>query len=215
MKQTQVRTILLVFVMICYSPLFAQKDYLRHEFSFHAGYGNMVYGVPGLTLPTHSYDRELSQGVNWDLQYSFRPRKHFVIGAIYSGFSSKGSHPEGSDHVWVHFIGPQIGACSVSTQRWQIRVTGSPGVVFFRDHSKVFGKPRNTKANTVGFLTNVNAGYRLTSHLGIGMQVQYLASGLFSMRSKYHGETITVKFDDDSNSSLSRLNVSAGLSYYF
>lgn len=216
MNQTQIRTIILfMFMMICHSPLFSQKEFQRHEFSFHSGYGNMVYGVPGLTLPTHSYDRKLSQGVNWDLQYHFRPLRHFVIGAIYSGFSSKGSHPEGSDHVWVHFIGPQIGVCNVSTERWQMRITGGPGGVIFRDNSKVFGKPRNTKANSIGFLFNASTAYKLSSHLGIGMEIQYLASGLVSMRSQYHGETIRVDFDESANSSLSRLNINAGLSYYF
>ena len=215
MNQTQVRTILFVFVMICYSPLFSQKDFQRHELSFHSGYGNMVYGVPGLTLPTHSYDRKLCQGVNWDLQYHFRPLRHFVIGAIYSGFSSQDSHLEGSDHVWVHFIGPQVGVCNLSTSRWHMRITGSPGVALFRNNSKVFEKSRKTKANTVGFLFNASTAYKLTPHLGIGMEVQYLASGLESMRSRYHGETIRVNFDDDTNSSLSRLNINAGLSYYF
>lgn len=215
MNQTQVRAILFMLVIVCQSPLFSQRDFQRHELAFHTGYGNMVYGVPGLTLPTHSYDRELSQGVNWDLQYYFRPRKHFVIGAIYSGFSSKGNHPEGADHIWVHFIGPQIGVCNISTERWQMRITGGPGGVIFRDKSRVFDKPRNTKANSIGFLANISTSYKLTPHLGIGMEIQYMASGLVSMRSRYHNQTVTVNFDDEANSSLSRLNISAGLSYYF
>lgn len=215
MNQTLVRSILIVFLIICHSPLFSQKDFQRHEFSFHTGYGNMVYGVPGLTLPTHSYDRKLSQGINWDIQYNYRPLKRFVIGAIYTSFSSKGSHEEGSDHVRVHFIGPQIGVCNVSTDRWQMRITGSPGLTLFRNNSKVFEKTRNTKANTVGLLFNASTSYKISSHFGIGVELQYLISGLASMRSRYHGETITVSFDNDDNSSLSRLNMSAGLSYYF
>ena len=110
MNQTLIKAILLLiaFTLSCHTLLFSQRDFERHEFSFHAGYGVMFHHPPTLTLSTHSYQRTLAQGVSWDGQYNFRPLKRFVFGGIYSGFSSKGSHPEGNDHLWVHFIGTQI-----------------------------------------------------------------------------------------------------------
>ena len=104
MKRTLIKAILLFIVLTCHSSLFAQRDFKRHEFTFHAGYGVMLHNPPSLTLTTHSYQRDLAQGVSWNGQYTFRPLKRFVFGAIYSGFSSKGSHPEGKDHLWTHFI---------------------------------------------------------------------------------------------------------------
>lgn len=215
MKQKSARTILLLFTMLCHTSLFSQKEFQRHEFSAHTGYGNMVSGVPGLTLTTHSYGRKMQQGVNWDLQYQFRPLKHMTVGMVYSGFSSQGSHPEGNDHVWVHFIGPQIGVCNVSTNHWQMRIGVGPGGVFFRDNSQVFDKPRTATAKSIGFLANVNTSYKLTPHLGIGIGIQYMYSGLISMKTRYHNETTRVFFDEEANSMLSRLNINAGLSYYF
>ena len=101
MNQTPVKAILLLIALTlsCHTPLFSQRDFERHEFSFHAGYGVMFHHPPTLTLSTHSYQRTLAQGVSWDGQYNFRPLKRFVFGGIYSGFSSKGSHPEGKDHL--------------------------------------------------------------------------------------------------------------------
>ena len=129
MNQTPIKAILLliVFTLSCHTPLFSQRDFERHEFSFHAGYGVMFHNPPTLTLSTHSYQRTLAQGVSWDGQYHFRPLKRFIFGGIYTGFSSKGSHPEGKDHLWVHFIGTQIGMCNANTKHWQIRVTTGPG----------------------------------------------------------------------------------------
>ena len=118
MNQTLIKAILLLiaFTLSCHTLLFSQRDFERHEFSFHAGYGVMFHHPPTLTLSTHSYQRTLAQGVSWDGQYNFRPLKRFVFGGIYSGFSSKGSHPEGKDHLWVHFIGTQIGMCNANTK---------------------------------------------------------------------------------------------------
>lgn len=123
MNQTPVKAILLliVFTLSCHTRLFSQRDFERHEFSFHAGYGVMFHNPPTLTLSTHSYQRTLAQGVSWDGQYHFRPLKRFIFGGIYTGFSSKGSHLEGKDHLWIHFIGTQIGMCNANTKHWQIR----------------------------------------------------------------------------------------------
>lgn len=215
MSRTQIRTILLLIAMICHAPLFSQKNFEKHEFSFHVGHGNMFNDTPTLTLGSDSYQRELAKGVSWDGQYNFRPVKRLLIGAIYSGFSSQGSHPEGSDHLWINFIGTQIGLSNANTKHWQIRMGAGPGLVFLRNNSEVFGKSRRVKAKSVGLLINSNATYKLTSNLGIGIGVQYMISGLARMKVRYHDETHTVWFDDNYDSDLSRLNISAGLSYYF
>ena len=73
MNQTLIKAILLLiaFTLSCHTPLFSQRDFERHEFSFHAGYGVMFHHPPTLTLSTHSYQRTLAQGVSWDGQYNF------------------------------------------------------------------------------------------------------------------------------------------------
>ena len=188
MNQTLIKAILLLiaFTLSCHTPLFSQRDFERHEFSFHAGYGVMFHHPPTLTLSTHSYQRTLAQGVSWDGQYNFRPLKRFVFGGIYSGFSSKGSHPEGKDHLWVHFIGTQIGMCNANTKHWQIRVT-----------------------------TNANLTYKLNPNLGVSLGVQYMYSELLRMRTHYHGERVIVKLDGNDDTNLTRINFTTGLSYYF
>lgn len=218
MRRTRRKTILLLAAVISLiSPafLFAQRDFERHEFSFHAGYGNLVNDTPGLTLLTHDYERDVAQGISWDAQYLFRPFKRFIFGAFYTGFSSKGSHPEGKDHLWINFAGPQIGLSNANTKNWQIRGSVSPGLAFFRNNSEVFGKSRRVKGWSIGLLLNSNATYKLTPSLGVGIGMQYLMSGLFRTRVHYHGETILVRLYNGQPSELSRLNITAGFSYYF
>ena len=207
--------LLIAFTLSCHTLLFSQRDFERHEFSFHAGYGVMFHHPPTLTLSTHSYQRTLAQGVSWDGQYNFRPLKRFVFGGIYSGFSSKGSHPEGKDHLWVHFIGTQIGMCNANTKHWQIRVTTGPGGVILRNNSEVFGKTRKVKAFTIGLLTNANLTYKLNPNLGVSLGVQYMYSELLRIRTHYHGERVIVKLDGNNDTNLTRINFTTGLSYYF
>lgn len=215
MNQALIKTVLFFIILAFHAPLFSQRNFERHEFSFHAGYGNMLNGTPTLTMDTHSYQRKLAQGVSWDGQYHFRPLKRFIFGVTYSGFSSKGSHPEGKDHLSIHFIGTQIGMCNANTKHWQIRAGIGPGGVFLRNNSQVFGKTRKVTAKSIGLLSNINATYKLTPQLGIGLGVQYLVSGLFRMKTHYHGETLSVRFGDGQDADLSRLNIVTGLSYYF
>lgn len=139
----------------------------------------------------------------------------FVFGGIYSGFSSKGSHPEGKDHLWVHFIGTQIGMCNANTKHWQIRVTTGPGGVILRNNSEVFGKARKVRAFTIGLLTNANLTYKLNPNLGVSLGVQYMYSELLRMRTHYHGEKVIVKLDGNADANLTRINITSGLSYYF
>ena len=217
MNQTPVIAILLliVFTLSCHTRLFSQRDFERHEFSFHAGYGVMFHNPPTLTLSTHSYQRTLAQGVSWDGQYHFRPLKRFIFGGIYTGFSSKGSHLEGKDHLWIHFIGTQIGMCNANTKHWQIRVTTGPGGVILRNNSEVFGNTRKVRAFTIGLLTNANLTYKLNSNLGVSLGVQYMYSELLRIRTYYHEEKVTVKLNSNDDVNLTRLNITTGLSYYF
>ena len=215
MNQTQLKTILLLVAMVCCTPLFSQKDFKQREFSFHAGYGNILNGTPGLTLVTHSYQRKLAQGISWDGQYNYQPFKYFIVGFIYSGFSSKGSHPEGSDHLWINFIAPQIGGYIINNKQWQIRLTTGGGMLFYRNNSRVFDKRRTALAKGLGLLIDGSATYKLSPHIGVGMEIQYLFAGLPYLYSHYHGEKIRVTFDGENKGDLSRLNISAGISFYF
>lgn len=209
-------TAMLSFMVAFYLPSAAQeKNFPQHEFFAHAGYGNLVKGASALTLSTHSYERKLSEGVNWDTEYRFRPLRHLALGLIYSGFSSKGSHAEGSDHLFIHYIAPQISMYAIATPQWQLSLGVGIGKLFYRNNSYVFGKPRRVKGANWGPHVSLQATYKLNRHWGIGGGIQYMAGSLSSIRSRYHGETITVKFRDEKKVDLTRLNVSAGLSYHF
>lgn len=207
----------MLFLIIAFSlPLKAQKkDLPQQEFIFRIGYGNMVKGTSALTSSTHSYERKLSQGIDWDLEYNFRPIRHLGIGLVYWGFSSQGSHNEGSDHLFTHYVAPQISFYTVATERWDVGLGVGVGKIYYRNNSYVFGKSRRVKGDTWGPHIGIHSTYKLSRHLGVGLGVQYVAANLNSVHSRYHDETIIVKFPSEEKPELSRLNIIAGLSYHF
>lgn len=186
---------------------------LRQSFAVHVGYGNMVKGTEGLTNSSSDYEGQLRQGISWDAQYYFRPIKVLGIGLLYSGYTSNGSHEEGSDHLYTHYLAPQVGLYAVSNDHFTLRFNLGVGGMFYRNNSEVFEKERRVKGSAIAANVGVNAAYRIARNWAIEADIQYVPSQIHRVRSHYHNETITVRFPD--GLSANRLNLSAGFSYLF
>lgn len=202
----------MLFLVVSMETL-AQSTDLRQSFAIHVGYGNMVKGTDGLTNSSSSYKDQLSQGISWDAQYFFRPIKVLGIGFLYSGYTSNGSHKEGSDQLYTHYLAPQIGLYAVSADYFTLRFNLGVGGMIYRNNSEVFGKERRVRSSSVAANVGANAAYRIARHWSVEADIQYIPSQTKKIRSHYHDETIAVRFPD--GLSFSRLNLSAGVAYSF
>lgn len=216
MKRTLLKLALFVpFLAFGHAAFPQKKSFLRNEFSFHTGYGEIVHNVSGLTLDTYDYRKSLSHGVNWEAHYHFHIIRQISVGLVYTGFSSWGSHAEGSDHLFIHYLAPQLSFYIQNKEHWKTRLGIGAGKVFYRDNSEVFGKPRRVTGKTPGMHASFSTAYKLTKHWGLGLEVNYIFCRLDEMKAFYHDETILVRFEESQPAKLSRINLSAGLSYYF
>lgn len=203
----------ILFLTVSLDVLAQRKHQLSQTLAFHVGYGNMVKGTGGLTNSSSSYKDQLLEGISWDAQYYLRPIKVLGAGLLYSGYTSNGSHEEGNDHLYTHYLAPQVGLYAVSTDYFTLRFNLGVGAMFYRNNGEVFGKERRVRGTSIAANAGVNAAYHFTRQWAIEADIQYVPSQLERFRSRYHDEKITVKFPD--GLSVSRLNVSAGLSYTF
>lgn len=193
----------------------AQKTAIQeHTFSFRAGYGNILEGTSGLTKQSHSYERDLSTGVSWEAEYFFHFTRIIGVGVLYSGFSSKGAHEEGSDHLYTHYIAPQVGFYLYQNNHVHLRADLGMGAMTYRNNSKVFGKNRIVKKSEFAGNAGINFTYKLTRHWNLEADAKYIVCTMNKIKSRYHDEIVIVKFNKYPLS-VSRLNLSAGISYSF
>lgn len=191
------------------------KEFQTNVLTLNAGYGSMTGHLAGLTLDTSPYRKELSKGFCWDVSYQVRPIQHLGIAMTYTGFSSKGSHQEGSDHLYIHYIAPQASLYCIDEELFSLSIGGGIGGVIYRNNSLVFEKPRQANGATVGLHLAVNGTAKLSKNIGLNAKIQYFGAELYKMKVNYHGETTTVKLTDDHELILSRISALIGLSYHF
>jgi hypothetical protein len=186
----------------------------RFSLSVHGGYANMLDGTKGLTSTSESYVNSLSSGFSWDAQYCFKHRK-LALGLLYSGYTSKGKLPDSSDHLYTNYVAPFIGLYLFDNEKFSARATLGIGRMYYRNNSTVFGKERIVTGHTLGQNYGLNGVYFLSPKLGISIDIQHIGSEIYDTSVKYHGERIVVKFPLENPLSLTRLNISAGLAYFF
>ena len=186
----------------------------KHQLSVRAGYGYVPFDGKSLTLPTRDYGKELRSGVTWDAQYSF-VKRWFGVGALYTGFTSEGSHANGSDQVFAHYVAPQlIFGVPLENDRFQLRVNLGAGYMFYLNDSRIYGKERIVKGGNIGGNFGLEGGWRFSNHWGLSVQLQYILSLLHDVDVDYHGETIQVTYPADMLKQ-SRMSVTVGLTCYF
>lgn len=187
----------------------------KHVFSVHAGYANMLSGTSGLTNSSSGYEEDLSSGVSWDAQYYFNLKKYVGFGLLYSGYSSKGSLPNSSDHVHTHYIAPQFGFYCLRNDRLSLRLNAGTGYLAYRNNGTVYEKERRVSGGRWAINVGGNIDYALSEHWGVSADIQYMYTELYKVTAHYHGEDITVRYPSGKELDVARLNISAGISYYF
>lgn len=209
-------TVLLFLVSI---PIFYTSAQVhnveRNIFSIHAGYSDLFNGTDGLTSSDHQYNKTLSKGFSWDLQYTHRIGKKFGIGGLYSQYRSQGTHSEGKDRVSTHYLAPQINLFIIDENRFYAKLASGIGAVLYRNKGEVFGKSRLTSGFDLGVNLGVTTGFRLDNHWNIEAELNYFGCSLNKIVSSYHDEVYTIKFPQNKTLDVSRLSLSLGLSYAF
>jgi hypothetical protein len=210
---------LITIFLLVSNPLFSkQPREAKHFFEAHFGYANMLEGTAGLTNSSDKYERDLCSGVSWDAQYSIRLPEiggnfYFGLGVLYSGYTSQGSLTDSSDHLYTHYFAPMAQFYYLITPQTHIRVDFGFGAISYLNNSMVYGKERRVTGNNIGGHFGLNATQYLFSNFGLSAEISYINSYLETIYSHYHEERIMVKFHD--NLYLSRLNISAGITYFF
>jgi|GEM_PF-127000 len=220
MKKNLILLSLLCFFAISSTAnLYSQEKHRRNLFDLRLGYGNMLQGTAGLTNMQSSYINTLSSGFAWDAAYYFRfpkqPSKMNVgLGLQYNGFTSSGELQYSSDQLFINNVALQFALIYQFNNKMELRGNIGGGMIYYLNKSAVYGKDRRVTGSSGATNLGVNFTYMLTPLLGLSLDCGYLFAGLDEIESEYHGEKIKVTFNDDLLS-LSRLNITAGITFRF
>jgi hypothetical protein len=207
----------LLFAMALLPVLcFAEEPFsAKQEIAFHSGYAYMPEGTCGLTLSSGSYERKLRSGISWDARYYYHLIRVASVGFLYSGFTSKGEHAAGSDHLYTHYMAPQFRLHCLDKEQWRIRLTTGIGYIHYLNNSKVYGKDRKVTGGRLAGNVGLQAAYLIHPHWGLSVDANYIASAIKEVDITYHNETIQVKYPYSNRLGVSRLSLSAGVQFYF
>lgn len=192
----------------------AETKEKKHRFSVHAGYANMIGGTAGLTKSTSSYENKLCSGLTWDAQYDYWLYKQIGIGVLYSGYTADGSHAQGSDHIYTHYLAPKFTVRVYQTGQFNLSFNGGVGYLFYLNDSRVFGKERRATGGHIGTHVGGIAEYKLGEHWALSLETAFIYAKLSKMNTLYHGENTSVHFSNNMLNA-SRINISAGLNFFF
>lgn len=208
----------LAAAMLCgLSVLHAQSGtFQRSVLSLQAGpaffTGNLV-GVAGHTS-------DLRNGAGWAGSYTYLvgkdPSVKAGFGVLYQGSRYTGDTPHSTDKIQTHYFAPQFSLHWVE-RLFGLHLTLGTGYQLYTDNSTVYAKPRKVSMNKWAANFGMGGEYRLFTHWGIGVKVNYIlaASGRYSVR--YHDKEWAVEphYPLGGSDDISQLSISAGIHYHF
>ncbi len=188
-----------------------EKDANKHVFSVQAGYGNLLKSPKLLTQSTDAYRSGMRDGVAWNASYYFLPIPELGLGMLYAGHSSKSSHQDGADHLFTHYVAPQLAFLPLNSQKFTLGIHAGIGYFHYLNNSEVFGKSRKVSDSVLGFNVGAKAEYKLTTHWGIGINALLITADSHTSHVKYHGEEVDV----NQINYLRPFSITGGIQYHF
>lgn len=171
----------------------------------------------GITDRSDAYRSDLRKGVAWDVSYlaQVAGRKlKFGVGVLYQGSSYKNTHDTGADKILMHYMAPQVSLTMVK-KHYQLQLAGGIGYQFYKDKSKVYGKPRDVSMDKLAGNLTLSGEYFLTSHWGASARLNWLASSTETYSVKYHDEKWNVENPKTGTGYFGQLSLVFGLNYHF
>ena len=138
----------------------------------------------------------------------------FGVGVLYQGSSYKNTHDTGADKILMHYMAPQVSLTMVK-KHYQLQLAGGIGYQFYKDKSKVYGKPRDVSMDKLAGNLTLSGEYFLTSHWGASARLNWLASSTETYSVKYHDEKWNVENPKTGTGYFGQLSLVFGLNYHF
>ena len=212
------KKILFIAVAVLLGLNLSAQNYERHNFSMEAGYAHS-FSESHPTQLTNTIDnpdqvKRMKHDVHFGFDYDYRFSKYFSAGmkaSMLVGFHSFEKEIDGktilySDDKNVFYVGPSFKAqLPTIAEKFDIWARASLGYMKTRITDKA-ENPSIYSGNCLGYGFEAGVDYLFSDHIGIGINVEYLAGKVKTFKSGE--EEIDISQTPEN---LGRLNISLGV----
>ena len=205
-----------------------KKDF-NVRIGLQGGYGFRTAKLPSnISNDYLDYLRKLTRGPVLGANVRFNITNGFTLGVHYDRFS-KGVQAEGylydedgnyyegsiSNFHTINFVAGSFGLMALSLNKKHCTYYDLLfGYMDYKDKAEEFGSKYTLSGNSIGFGFSLGYDYLLTKHIAIGAEVSYILGALSKI--KYEEGLYTEEIDlGSSREGLQRVNLKAGISYFF
>jgi hypothetical protein len=209
----QKRFLIFLFLASCFIANADEPP--RHSFVafVHGGYGYLPDGAVGLTNASDSYDKTLSSGGSWDVQFFYK-HKALITGLLYSGYTSSGELTYSSDRIFTNYLAPQAGMLFPIYNKFSFSFNAGMGCMWYLNKSIVYEKDRRVTGRGFAMNLGIRGIYDISKHVGLSLEYMTTGAALGKTKVNYHDENTIVK-NRELFFNLNQYMLSLGLKYSF
>lgn len=222
-----------IFLLTCFSSVYAQSsnsDFPRFRISLQGGWSYRLAKISdNAPAELREYNKGLKPGFHLGVDGGYFFTKNIGCGLKYAYFKAGNeianvSIPEWSgganislikDDIHVHYIAPSFySRFPIANDKLVFLAGASIGYLRYIDNAVVVSD-RTLTGGTVGLGFDLGMDYMITPHFAVGANLGLIGGSLSKL--KYKDSTIEtdVKLEDGQRENLTRLDLSAGVRWYF
>jgi hypothetical protein len=177
----------------------------------------------------HRYFRDLKTGGFYSASVHFMVNPTLGLGVDYNLFTTRGEvkgfidpgdgwtkyYGIFSDKIYTSFLGLSFLSREKISGKWGYYSKFSSGMAFYRDEASVVNSPLLITGKSIAMYGESGLGYVLSKQISLNMGISYFLSKLGKVKSNNGYDSTETKLPKDAKENLSKINLSAGVSFHF
>jgi len=177
-----------------------------------------------------SYYNDLITGYQGSASMYYRIAKELWLGGNYKGFATSSSittslhiddvqlyHGEVSEHMFVNFAGASIFSSVLfgKAKRFAVNSAFTIGPAFYRDEVEIMGSQVLLQGTTLGTDLNLGFEYYIKPRWSINLGASFFQGKIKEIKATTSSTTNTITLEKENYENLSRLDLAAGITFYW